>query len=161
MTADYKASVDGHWYQCDSVGRCIAPCEEPVSEKVKRLEKELADLKAKQAEAAKTKTKGEEIAGGLVGSEGGHVTFLGEPNAATYTLNAGAYYVETAKRVIRNNIAAAIDKALADERERCAKEMEKRAAQLRAGQFSYNAVFSAQALANQLCNVAGEIRNLK
>jgi hypothetical protein len=120
---------------------CFDP--EPLHEKVKRLEadkaraeRELADLKAKAAaEAAKKKTRGEEIAEYVISDchqyYGAQAMMLSGVNCGYVlspmdkpNLNAGT---EKIISEARRGLAERIDRALADERERCAKELEGRA----------------------------------
>jgi type VI protein secretion system component VasK len=90
--------------------------DKPVSERVRELEKELADLKAKAAAeaAAKKQTVGEKVAERLVvKNQHGNVEFHGDGGYAMSILTGAA---ESSPHTIRRLFAAAIDKAVADAR---------------------------------------------
>lgn len=93
------------YYEYDKYGTPVAAnvCVEPVSKKVERLEKELADLKARAAaEAVKPKTVGEAIAKSL--------SHYGSLDTSWYAVDPDRLNVSGSVTI--SKLAAAIDKAV-------------------------------------------------
>lgn len=120
-----------YWIPSDFKGCCVA---EPVSKKVERLEKELADAKARlAAEAVKPKTVGEkavegmfvEWSSGIAGDKNRYIKFSdGSRIFRTCECDFPVHLIRDLNATVAAAIDKAVDEAKAEQRERDAKVCE-------------------------------------